>query len=103
MAKVKTTTLIPSVLAFERHISPSDGTMYATKWDNKNDCIPLRINSKTVRGLQTQRECKDSQMVNSNIQTVEYCMLPSDYDTLKLHYIKRFIIVYKIVNCQKVC
>ena len=24
-------------------------------------------------------------------------------NALKLHYIKRFIIVYKIVNCQKVC
>lgn len=90
-AKTKTTTLIPSVLAFERHISPSDGTMYATKWDNKDDCIPLHINSKTIRGLQIQRGCKDSQMVNSNIQTVDYCMLPNDYDTLKLHYTLKFI------------
>jgi len=36
MAKKRNNNGVPSVLAFEKKLVPSDGHMYGTSWDNKN-------------------------------------------------------------------
>ena len=90
--------LIPSVLAFEKKLVPSDGYLYGTIWEerfNENKCIPLHLKEKSVRGTNSYR-IKDkslkndtkleSDIKNANIQTVDSCSLNIEQDTLKLSY-----------------
>jgi len=47
MAKTK----LPSVLAYEKKLVPSNGIMFASKWEErgKND-VPLKIIAKSIKG-----------------------------------------------------
>lgn len=84
---------LPTVLAFERKINPSDGYMYGTIWNNREMAVPLKLVEKSVRGTFSNRlksvATGDPMNLNSKIEapnphTVDYCALPQDCDTLKL-------------------
>ncbi len=82
-----------SVLAFEKKLIPSDGLMYGTTWENRNNqAEPLRLQEKSVRGTISNRLKKseegkiDAKIESANLQTVDGCALASDQDTLKLNF-----------------
>lgn len=90
----------PSVLAFERKLNPSDGFLYGTKWNDKEVSIPLKLVEKSVRGTISNRlksaVANDPLKLNSevqkpNLQTVDYCALPQDCDTLKMIFTLKVI------------
>lgn len=89
MAKGKDTA---SVLAFEKKLVPSDGYMYGTRWDDKNNTTPLKLQEKSVRGTISNRLKpaiqKDPAKLNAevekpNLQRVDVCALGPEQDTLK--------------------
>ena len=72
MAKNQNQT--PSVLAFEKKLAPSDGYMYQTKWDNKNDestLSPLKLKEKSVRGTISNRlnKSNEAEKLNKDIES----------------------------------
>lgn len=82
-----------SVLAFEKKLVPSDGIMYGTTWENRNDYAePLKLQEKSVRGTISNRLKKseegkiDAKIESANLQTVDSCALTPDQDTLKLNF-----------------
>lgn len=91
MKKTKENT--PSVLAFEKKLVPSDGFMFGTDWDNREDCkkcTPLKLIEKSVRGTISNRlkvtDNPDEETKKANLQTVDNCALSLDQDTLKLNF-----------------
>lgn len=92
MAKSKDTV---SVLAFEKKLVPSDGYMYGTTWDNKEEVTPLSLREKSVRGTISNRQKKavqndpaklNAEVEKANLQKVDSCSLGTNHDTLKLHF-----------------
>jgi len=89
---------IASVLAFEKKLVPSDGLMYGTTWDNRDDLSilkPLKLKEKSVRGTISNRLKKaiendpqklDAEVRKANLQTVDSCALLAEHDTLKLQF-----------------
>ncbi len=91
---------IASVLAFEKKLVPSDGRMYGTTWDRRNEqATPLKLIEKSVRGTISNRPNKkdqaafekdpaklDAKVENPNLQTVDVSALGTEQDTLKLHF-----------------
>lgn len=87
---------IPSVLAFEKKLAPSDGLFHGCRWDGRHgECQPLRLQEKSVRGtisnrLKTAKEEDpaklDAEVQKPNLQTVDVCMLPMDCDTLQVRF-----------------
>jgi len=82
-----------SVLAFEKKLVPSDGLMYGTTWENRNNqANPLNLQEKSVRGTISNRLKKsdegkiDAKIESANLQTVDSCALTPDQDTLKLNF-----------------
>lgn len=95
MAKSK--TLIPSVLAFEKKLVPSDAQMFGTNWEQRATAVakPLQLQSKSVRGTISNRLSTtlekdpaklDAEVEKPNLQTVDHCALPADCDTLKVRF-----------------
>jgi len=89
MKKTKENT--PSVLAFEKKLVPSDGFMYGTTWDKRNESTkPLKLIEKSVRGVISNR-LKSTQDANeetkkANLQKVDNCALEAEQDTLKVNF-----------------
>ncbi|WP_299735623.1 type I-F CRISPR-associated protein Csy3 [uncultured Endozoicomonas sp.] len=86
---------IASVLAFEKKLVPSDGYMYGTSWDNRNEASPLCLQEKSVRGTISNRlkaaikgdpAKLNAEVEKANLQTVDTCSLGPDQDTLTLHF-----------------
>jgi len=88
---------MPSVLAFEKKLAPSDAQFFAVNWMERNEaeamCLPLQ--EKSVRGtisnrLSTKLEKDpaklDAEVEKPNLQTVDHCTLPNNCDTLKLRF-----------------
>lgn len=85
-----------TVLAFEKKLVPSDGRLYGTSWERRNEqAAPLKLQEKSVRGTISNRLKKDLQndpmkldaeVEKPNLQTVDSCALGSDQDTLKLAF-----------------
>ncbi len=82
-----------SVLAFEKKLVPSDGLMYGTTWENRNNQTePLKLQEKSVRGTISNRLKKseegkiDAKIESANLQTVDSCALTPEQDTLKLNF-----------------
>ncbi|KGJ88693.1 type I-F CRISPR-associated protein Csy3 [Thalassotalea sp. ND16A] len=84
-----------SVLAFEKKLVPSDGYMYGTQWENRNNVTPLQLIEKSVRGTISNRlkaaikndpAKLNSEVEKANLQTVDSCALAPEQDTLKLHF-----------------
>lgn len=89
MKKTKENT--PSVLAFEKKLVPSDGFMFGTTWDKRNESAkPLKLIEKSVRGTISHRlnptEDPDEHTKKANPQKVDNCALEPDQDTLKLNF-----------------
>ena len=89
MKKTKENT--PSVLAFEKKLVPSDGFMYGTTWDERNEnAKPLKLIEKSVRGVISNRlkstQDADEETKKANLQKVDNCALEADQDTLKLGF-----------------
>ena len=89
---------VASVLAFEKKLVPSDGFMYGTTWDNRNDdstVLPLKLKEKSVRGTISNRLKAaikndplklNAEVEKPNLQRVDSCALAPDQDTLKLGF-----------------
>lgn len=89
---------IASVLAFSKKLVPSDGYMYGTQWDGRNDKnnqTPLPLIEKSVRGTISNRLKAaikndpvklNAEVEKANLQTIDSCALDPDQDTLKLHF-----------------
>ena len=87
-----------SVLAFEKKLVPSDGRMYGTIWNEREQqqgATKLILNEKLVRGTISNRLKKeigndpaksDAKIKNPNLQTVDSCSLEEGQDTLKLNF-----------------
>ncbi len=87
-----------SVLAFEKKLVPSDGYMYGTQWDernNKGNQTALALTEKSVRGTISNRLKAaiksdpvklNAEVEKANLQTVDSCALDPEQDTLKLHF-----------------
>ena len=96
MAKAKGKEDKVTVLAFEKKLVPSDGFFYGTTWaKRKEGAIPLALREKSVRGTISNRlkpaqqndEGKiNAEVSNPNLQTVDYCALEEDQDTLKMTF-----------------
>jgi CRISPR-associated protein Csy3 len=85
-----------SVLAFDRRLSSSNALFFGVKWEERKDGIgrPLPIQEKSVRGVidnrlkskdQTQTKVEAS-IENPNLQTVDYCVLGMEEDTLRVRF-----------------
>ncbi len=88
---------IPSVLAFEKKLVPSDGYLYGTTWENRvnSQAEPLKLQEKSVRGTISNRlkpaikndpAKLNSEVEKANLQTVDTCSLTSAQDTLKFNF-----------------
>ena len=99
MAKKKESnnTKLPSLLAYEKKLVPSDGYLYGTVWDDNhiNDTEPLKITEKAVRGTDStlQENSKadtedkfEARITKANLQTVDACMLGVNQDTIVLTF-----------------
>ncbi len=94
MAKKETATA--SVLAFEKKLVLSDGYMYGTTWEKRNETAnPIPLVEKSVRGTISNRlkgAIKDDPMKlnaeveKANLQTVDGASLFLGEDTLKLMF-----------------
>lgn len=89
---------IASVLAFEKKLVPSDGFMYGTTWDKRQEseaATPLALQEKSVRGTISNRLKAaikndplklNAEVEKPNLQRVDSCALGTLQDTLKLHF-----------------
>jgi CRISPR-associated protein Csy3 len=87
-----------SVLAFEKKLVPSDGYMYGTQWEERNNSASqtaLQLIEKSVRGTISNRLKAaiksdpvklNAEVEKANLQTVDSCALAPEQDTLKLHF-----------------
>jgi len=89
---------IASVLAFEKKLVPSDGFMYGTLWEKRNDpeqTEALNLQEKSVRGTISNRLKAaikndplklNAEVEKPNLQRVDSCALGTEQDTLKLQF-----------------
>lgn len=87
---------VASVLAFEKKLVPSDGYMFGTTWDKRNEKgKSLKLIEKSVRGTISNRLNKalqadpmklDAEVEKPNLQTVDTCSLSTEDDTLQLKF-----------------
>ena len=91
-------TKLASVLSFEKKLVPSDGLLYGTRWEERDEksketLLPLR--EKSVRGTISNRLDAATQsnplklnakVENANLQTVDAASLSLDQDTLKVKF-----------------
>lgn len=87
-----------SVLAFEKKLVVSDGYMYGTTWENRNDkskAESLSLVEKSVRGTISNRlkpavkndpAKLNAEVEKPNLQRVDACALAMTQDTLKLSF-----------------
>ncbi|MBF0241168.1 MAG: type I-F CRISPR-associated protein Csy3 [Desulfamplus sp.] len=90
------TNSVASVLAFEKKLVPSDGYMFGTTWDRRNEKgEALKLIEKSVRGTISNRLSKalqadplklDAEVEKPNLQTVDTCSLGTEDDTLQLKF-----------------
>ena len=86
--------LTASVLAFDRRLSSSNAIFYGVDWNKRGQSKgrPLPVREKSVRGvidhrLQGKNESQthvEANIENPNLQTVDYCALGMDEDTLRV-------------------
>ena len=90
-----------SVLAFEKKLVPSDGLLYGSCWgDSEQETRKLIVKEKTVRGTISNRLKKnmqedpaklDAEIEKANIQTIDFCTLENDQDTIILNFTLKFL------------
>ena len=87
---------MPTVLACEKKLVPSDGRFYGTNWEDRYDyAAPIGLIEKSVRGTVSNRlpasSLKDplkssAKIDKANLQRVDVCSLAADQDTLKIQF-----------------
>lgn len=87
---------IATVLAFEKKLVPSDGFLHGALWEERRTATaPLSLLQKSVRGTISNRLKKalqddplklDAAVESPNLQTIDYCALSAEQDTLKAHF-----------------
>ncbi len=86
---------VPSILACEKKLVPSDARFYGTQWDRRRKAqysSPLTLIEKSVRGTISNRiKPKDALKLDAevsvaNLQTVDACSLSYEEDTLKISF-----------------
>ncbi|MCW8208211.1 type I-F CRISPR-associated protein Csy3 [Verminephrobacter aporrectodeae subsp. tuberculatae] len=93
---------IPSVLACERKLDPSDAIFHAGHWNDREDAsrwAPIPIRSKCLRGTISNRlKTKDqdpakldADIEKPNLQTVDVATLPTNADTLRVQFTLRVL------------
>lgn len=103
MSKNKETLQTPSVLGFDRKLSPSDGLMYSGKWEERNSSTAFKaisVREKDVRGTisnrlkgkaETDAVKLNAKVQSPNLQTVDVANLPIGHDTLKISFSLRVL------------
>jgi len=103
MTKLSNSTIeIPSVLAFERKLDPSDATFYAGTWDDRknNASWPkIKLDHRSLRATISNRlDAKGSDPLklnqsieNANLQEIDFAALPFESDTLKVTFSLRVL------------
>lgn len=95
MVKEKKESALATVLAFEKKLVPSDGYMYSTKWENREQAAPITLTEKAVRGTISNRLKADvrndpvkldAEIQKPNLQVVDSAALRPEDDTLKLQF-----------------
>ena len=95
MAKstVEKKVTIPTVLSFDRKLSPSAGYFYGTKWSNRINKDPIMITEIATRGVDSTRpkgalnsSAFDANYKKPNLQTADACFLSDDQDTVILTF-----------------
>ena len=86
-----TLNTLPSVLAYEKKLVPSDGYFYGTSWEQRQDYSVLELKEKSIRGTVSNRLIgvklkKALSIGNANLQTVDACFLSQMQDTLRLDF-----------------
>lgn len=85
---------LPSMLAFERKLEPSDALMTAGNWDNKDktwENKKISVLSRTLRGTKSQFNLDKGGREDNNISEGDDAYLPNDLDTLKVSFSLRVI------------
>ena len=93
---------IPSVLAFERKLDPSDALFFSGNWDDQDDTklwSAIEIREKSVRGTISNRlksgnqdaAKMDAAVENPNLQTIDVASLPTESDTLRVSFSLRVL------------
>ena len=91
-----------SVLAFERHLDPSDALFFSGSGEQRGESSSwssLAVREKSVRGTISNRlKAKDQDAAkldaaieNPNLQTVDVSTLPASADTLKVRFTLRVL------------
>ncbi|MBF0211877.1 MAG: type I-F CRISPR-associated protein Cas7f/Csy3, partial [Desulfamplus sp.] len=76
---------IPLVLSFEKKLVPSNGYMFGTTWDKRNNIgEPLKIVEEAKLG--TKSSANETAVAEANPQRVDNCSLKFDQDTLQLQF-----------------
>lgn len=94
----KETDPVPSVLAFERKLDPSDAIFSYGNWQDRDITSPwpcLELKTKIIRGTISNRlkgnAEVDANPETANIQTVDVTALPHDADTLAITFTLRIL------------
>lgn len=93
---------LPSVLAFERKLDPSDAILAAGNWDQRGESSAwpgISVTEKSVRGTISNRlkggkddpAKLDGEIQKPNLQTVDVAALPHEADTLKATFTLRVL------------
>ena len=104
----KNTSSYPTLLSFDRRISPSDGIFYGCTWSKREEEVgaPLSIREKTVRStfsnyLDLNAKDMAEKVARPNLQRIDFFLLPNDKDTLKLFFTLKFLSgVNKSTSCN---
>lgn len=85
---------VPSVLAFNRKIEPSDALMQAGLWVNRDDASKWKnidLHQKRNRGTKSQYGVADEEKTDPNLVWGDDARLPFDSDTLKVFFTIKFL------------
>ena len=98
MAKKPKSTIesakVPSVLAFNRKIEPSDALMQFGLWGDKNDLSAwenIDLHEKRNRGTKSQYGVPDEEKTDPNLVWGDDARLPFEVDTLKVFFTVKFL------------
>lgn len=85
---------VPSVLAFNRKIEPSDALMQAGLWEKRNNTSGWKnidLHEKRNRGTKSQYGVADAEKTDPNLVWGDDARLPFDSDTLKVFFTVKFL------------
>lgn len=97
-----TTFTLPSVLAFDRKLEPSDGIMFSGNWqeiDNENSWQPITLFERRNRAVKSNfsqavlqdEEALQKQMAEANLSWGDDAALKHGQDTLRLSFSLRVV------------